>query len=105
MRLIVSDNHHGLRSAIKARFGSIPHHRCHFRLIQNAMDHVPKLALCPQVLEQLRAILRAPNKHTAQTLLRQVVDTYSKSIPELAVWMEANVPESFTVSTCPQSIG
>ncbi len=52
-------------------FGSIPHQRCQFHLIQNAMDQVPYLALRPQVLEQLRAILRAPNKPTAQTLLRQ----------------------------------
>jgi transposase-like protein len=101
VRLIVSDNHHGLRSAIKARFGSIPHQRCQFHLIQNAMDHVPKRALRPQVLEQLRAILRAPNKPTAQTLLRQMVDTYSKSAPELALWLEANVPESFTVFDLP----
>jgi putative transposase len=102
VRLIVSDNHQGLRSAIKARFGSIPHRRCQFHLIQNAMDHVPKLALRPQVLEQLRTILRAPNKPTAQNLLREMVDTYSKSALELAVWLEANVPESFTVFDLPQ---
>ena len=101
VRLIVSDNHQGLRAAIKARFGSVPHQRCQFHLIQNAMDHVPKLALRPKVLEEIRAILHAPNKLTAQALLRQMVETYSKSAPELAAWLESNVPESFTVFDLP----
>lgn len=64
-------------------------------------DHVPKLALRPQVLEELRAILHAPNKHTAQILMRQVVETYSKSATELASWLESNVPEGFTVFDLP----
>lgn len=102
VRLIVSDNHQGLCSAIKARFGSIPHQRCQFHLIHNAMDHVPKLALRPKVLEELRAILHAPNKQTAQTLLRQMVESYSKSTPEFAAWLETNVPESFTVFDLPK---
>ena len=61
------------------------------------MDHVTKLALQPKVFEGLRAILEAPNKQTAQTLLRQMVETYSQSAPELAAWQASNVPESFTV--------
>ncbi len=65
LRLIVSDNHQGLCSAIKARFGGIPHQRYQLHLIQNAMDHVPRLSLRPQVLEELRAILQALNKQTA----------------------------------------
>jgi transposase-like protein len=101
VRLVVSDNHQGLRSAIKARFGSVPHQRCQFHLLQNAMDHVPKLALRPKVLEELRAILHASNKPMAQNLLRQMVETYSKSAPELAAWLESNVPESFAVFDLP----
>jgi transposase-like protein len=101
VRFIVSDNHQGLRCAIRARFGSIPHQRCQFHLIQNAMDHVPKQALRPKVLEQLRAILHAPNKQTAQTLLKHMVEGYSKSAPEFAAWLESNVPESFSVFDLP----
>jgi hypothetical protein len=101
VRLIVSHNHQGLRGAIKARFGSVPHQRCQFHLLQNAMDHVPKLALRPKVLEELRAILHAPNKQTAQIILRQMVETYSKNAPELAAWLESNIPEGFTVFDLP----
>jgi putative transposase len=101
VRFIISDEHQGLRGAIKARFGSVPHQRCQFHLLQNAMDHVPKLALRPKVLEELRAVLHSPNKLTAQTLLRQMVETYSKPYPELAEWLESNVPESFAVFDLP----
>jgi putative transposase len=65
------------------------------------MDHVPKEALRPKVLEQLRAILHAPSKQTAQTLRKHMVKGYSKSAPEFAAWLESNVPESFSVFDLP----
>ena len=101
VRLIVSDNHQGLRSVMKARFGSVPHQRCHFHLFQNAMHQVPKLVLRPKVLEEPRAILHAPNKQTAQKLLRQMVATHSHSAPKLAAWLKSNVPEGSTVFDLP----
>lgn len=102
VRYIVSDNHPGLRAAVKARFGSVPHQRCQFHLIENAMDHVPKNALRPKVLEQLRAIFNAPNQTSAQILLNQMVQSYSKSLPEFASWLEANIPDGFAVFELPK---
>ena len=73
VRFIASDDHPGLRSAIKARFGSVTHQRCQFHLIKNAMDHVPKIAMRAQVVEELRAIFAAKNRQDAELLLRQMV--------------------------------
>jgi transposase-like protein len=102
VRYIVSDNHPGLRAALKARFGSVTHQRCLFHLIQNALDHVPKDALRPMVLEQLRAIFNAPNPSSAQLLLNQMVQSHSQSFPEFASWLETNIPEGFAVFELPK---
>ncbi len=102
VRFIASDNHQGLREAIKARFGSVSHQRCQFHLIQNAMDHVPKVALRPLVLEQLRSIFNAPDKASALLLLNRMVASFSKSAPDLAAWLEINVPEGLSVFDLPK---
>jgi transposase-like protein len=78
-----------------------PRQRWQFHLIQNAMDQVPKQALGLKILEQLRSILSAPHQHTAPPL-RQKVETYAKSEPDLAAWLVSNIPESFAIFDLPQ---
>jgi putative transposase len=41
VRLITSDNHAGLRQALRAVFGGVPWQRCQYHLQQNAMSYVP----------------------------------------------------------------
>lgn len=38
VRLIISDNHAGLKAALQARFAGIPWQRCQFHLMQNALS-------------------------------------------------------------------
>jgi len=103
VRFIASDDHPGLRSAIKARFGSVTHQRCQFHLIKNAMDHVPKIAMRAQVVEELRAIFAAKNRQDAELLLRQMVESYAKSAPSLATWLETNIPEGLNCFELPKA--
>lgn len=103
VRFIASDDHPGLRSAIKARFGSVTHQRCQFHLIKNAMDHVPKIAMRPQVVEELRAIFAAQNRSDAELLLRRMVESYAKSAPLLATWLETNIPEGLNCFELPKA--
>jgi transposase-like protein len=103
VRFIVSDDHPGLRAAIQARFGSVTHQRCQFHLIKNAIDHVPKIAMRPQIVEELRAIFAAKNRQDAEFLLRQMVESYSKSAPQLAAWLEANIPEGLNCFELPKA--
>jgi transposase-like protein len=44
IRLIISDDHAGLRQALRAVFGGIPWQRCQFHLQQNASQYVPRSA-------------------------------------------------------------
>lgn len=103
VRLIVSDDHAGLKAARQARFAGVPWQRCQFHLQQNALQYVPKLAMRAEVADDLRAVFDAPDLHSAERLLRQAVDKYQASAPKLAGWIEANVPEGLAVFGLPPS--
>lgn len=98
---IVSDDHQGLRAALRARFAGIPWQRCQFHLQQNAMHYVPKIAMRSAAAAELRQVLHAPTRDQADALLKTMVANHRKAAPELADWLEANVPESLTVLSLP----
>jgi len=98
---IVSDDHRGLRAALKARFAGVPWQRCQFHLQQNAVAYVPRVALRGQVAAELREVLHAPTRPQAEALLRTLVNKHRSTAPELADWLETNVPESLTVLSLP----
>lgn len=98
---IVSDNHAGLRAALKARFAGVPWQRCQFHLQQNALAYVPKLAMRATVASELRQVLQAPTRFQAEALLKAMVERYRKTATELADWLETNVPESLAVLSLP----
>jgi putative transposase len=98
---IVSDDHQGLRAALRARFAGVPWQRCQFHLQQNAVAYVPKVALRGLVAAELREVLHAPTRAQADALLRTLVTKHRSSAPELADWLETNVPESLTVLSLP----
>src|SRR5688572_23384526 len=99
---IVSDDHAGLQAARCARFPAVPWQRCQFHLQQNALHYVPKIALRKTVAAQLREIFNAPTLELAEALLKKMASTYRKSAPELAAWLEKNVPEGFTIFALPK---
>lgn len=101
VRMIVSDNHAGLKAARQARFAGVPWQRCQFHLMQNAMQYVPKVAMRTEVAADLRAILDASDIENAERLLQQTVKKYHTSAPKLAEWIDANIPESLTVLRLP----
>ncbi len=103
IELIVSDAHAGLKAARKAVFPSVPWQRCQFHLQQNAQSYVSKKSMRKQVGSDIRAILQAPNDAEAKRLLAMAVKKYQVDAPDLAEWMEENVPESLTIMQFPET--
>lgn len=101
VRLIVSDDHSGLKAARQAVFGSIPWQRCQFHLQQNAQAYVPKQEMKAQAAADLRTIFTATDRQAAETLLRAAVRKYQESAPKLAAWIEENVVEGLAVFLLP----
>jgi transposase-like protein len=101
VKLIVSDDHSGLKAAREARFASVPWQRCQFHLQQNAGHYVPRISMRSEVARDLRAIFDAPDREEADRRLKLAEQKYEKTAPKLAAWMAANVPEGLTVFTLP----
>jgi transposase-like protein len=101
VRLIVSDDHAGLRAARESRFSGIPWQRCQFHLQQNAGKYVPRIAMRAEVAADLRAVFNAPDRAEADRQLGLAVKKHEKSAPKLAAWMESSVPESLAVFAFP----
>jgi putative transposase len=96
VKLVVSDDHAGLKAARQAVMPGVPWQRCEFHAIQNAMAHVPKIAMRPEVARDLRRIFDADETTDAERRLRDAVVRYQKTAPQLAAWLEENGPEALT---------
>jgi len=103
VRLITSDDHAGLRQALRAMFGGVPWQRCQYHLQQNAMNYVPRREMLREVAADIRTVFNAPDRPTAETYLKQIVQKYAQSASRLADWMETNLPEGLTIFAFPEA--
>jgi transposase-like protein len=101
VKLIVCDDHTGLKAARQARFAGVLWQRCQFHLQQNAGHYVPRIEMRSDVAADLRAIFDAPDRTEADRRLEMTIRKYEKSAPKLAAWLSANVPEGLTVFALP----
>jgi len=97
VKLIISDDHSGLKAARQAVFGGIPWQRCQFHLQQNAQSYVPRKDMQQEVAEDIRTIFNAPDRARAQEYLKNAIEKYQKTASKLADWLEQNIPEGLTV--------
>jgi transposase-like protein len=97
VKLIVADDHAGLKAARRAVLPSVPWQRCQFHLQQNAGQFVTPQEAKKTVAAQMRAIFNAPDNAEAQRLLQSAVDARRKDHPKLAQWAEEAIVESLTV--------
>lgn len=103
VKLIVSDDHKGLKAARQAMFAGVPWQRCQFHLQQNAQNYVQKIDQRIPVARQIRSIFNAPDGNEANRLLKQAVEGWRSANPKLADWAEANITEGFAVFALPEA--
>ena len=100
--LLISDDHKGLGAARQAVFPGVPWQRCQFHLQQNAQAYVPRLDQRASAAQAIRSVFDCPDRLTAQARLKEIVAQYAQTAPKLAAWMEANLPQGFTVFAFPR---
>jgi transposase-like protein len=103
VRMLVSDDHAGLKQARISSLPSVPWQRCQFHLQQNAQAYVPKVAMRKEVAQTLRDIFNAPDKTEADRMLQLLIKRYQESAPDLADWAEENIPEGLAVFQLPKA--
>jgi putative transposase len=99
---VVSDDHAGLRAARRAVLPGATWQRCQFHLALNAIHHAPTLAIRKRLGAELRRIWNAATLADAEAELRRLVAAYAAAAPDLAAWLEANVPEGLAAFTLPE---
>ena len=102
LRLIISDDHAGMKSARRAVFPSVPWQRCQYHLAQNAQSYVPKKSMREEIGEVMREIFNSPTIDMAREMVEKVVGKYRKSAPEFTKWLEETIEEGLTVYQFPK---
>ena len=59
--------------------------------------YITKRSRKKEVAETIRAIFDAENTSAADRLLKIAIEKYAQDMPQLTQWMEAAIPEGFTV--------
>lgn len=103
MKLIVSDDHAGLKQALAAVFPGVPWNRCQFHLQRNAAQYVPRVSMREGVARDLRDVFNAPSRPDADRLLERFVAKHEDDAPQLADWALENVPEGLEVFALPST--
>ncbi len=104
LKVLVSDDHAGLRAARRAVFPAVPWQRCQFHLSQNAQRFARRLEERRQIAQALRDIFNSPTLEDAEVMLKRKVQAFSETNQALAEWMEANLREGLTVYAFPRSL-
>lgn len=65
---------------------------------------MPKESMKKEVASDIRKIFDAPDLAHAELMLETMVVMYEKSAPELAKWMEHNIPEGLAICGLPENV-
>lgn len=101
---IVSDDHKGLKNALKSVFHGVTWQRCQFHLAQNAQAHVAKQQHKPEVAQDIKDICQAPDLQAAQNQLMRFNEKWNKIDPKLVEWADENITQSFAVFSLPKPL-
>lgn len=97
VQYIVSDDHEGLKKALKSVFPNVAWQRCQTHLARNAQDHVKSKSNKDAVAQDIRDIFQSSSLNSAQHRLAQFMNDWSTLEPKLSAWAEDNIPQGFAV--------
>jgi len=101
--LIISDDHPGLKAALRSIFPTVPWQRCIFHLAQNAQHYAPNQSMRQEVAQIVRDIHSATSRSEAETNLQRAVKQYEEKAPRFIRWLQENMNEGFTFYAFPRT--
>ena len=102
VKLLVSDDHKGLRSALVRYFQGVMWQRCQFHFLHNLLDLVPKKKRKEITLE-IRSIFDSPDLYFANLRVRELVEKYQDLYPEFTQKLEEEIEETLCCFHFPPS--
>jgi transposase-like protein len=103
VKLIISDDHEGLKAARRSVFPSVLWQRCQFHLQKDAQAYVPKREWKKPMAQVMRDIFNAPDSESARALVKATVQACEKTAPDFATWLEENIEDGLTFFAFPRS--
>jgi transposase-like protein len=100
VQFIVSDDHPGLKAAIREVLPGVWWQRCYVHFLRNALDYLPRKA-DDDCLQELRWMYERRDVEEARRDLRQWLEKWAAKYPKLCAWAEANIEETWTFYRLP----
>jgi putative transposase len=100
VRLVVSDDHPGLKRAIMEVLPEAAWQRCYVHFLRNALDHLPRKA-DDDCLMELRWLYDRRNAEEARRDLAAWLSRWASKYPKLCQWVEENIEETWTFYRLP----
>lgn len=97
---VVSDDHSGLRKAIREVLPEAAWQRCYVHFLRNALDYLPRKA-DDDCLMELRWIYDRRNLEEARRDLTAWLAKWGARYPKLCAWVEENIEETLTFYRLP----
>ena len=102
VRLVVSDDHAGLKAAIKEVMPEAWWQRCYVHFLRNALDYLPRKA-DEGCLQELRWMYERRDAFETRRDLKAWLEKWSAKYPKLCAWMETNIEETWSFYQLPLS--
>jgi putative transposase len=102
VRLVVSDDHEGIKSAVSGELPGVQWQRCIVHFTRNVLAYVPSTAM-GEVAEDLKAIFKVRREKTAKALVEEFVSLYEKRYPKAVSIFEAGIGDALTYLRYPGS--
>jgi putative transposase len=97
---VVSDNHAGLKAAIREIVPEAAWQRCYVHFLRNALDYVPR-KVDDDCLMELRWFYDRRDLDEVRRDIAQWVTKWQGKYPKLVAWVEENVEETLTYYRLP----
>lgn len=95
VELVVSDDHAGLRQAIREVLTDAPWQRCYVHFLRNALDYLPRRG-GDDCLRELRWLYDRRDVREARSDLGAWLTKWQQKYPKLCTWVEENIEETLT---------
>lgn len=102
VKLLISDDHAGLKSALRAVLPSVPWQRCLFHLAQNAQAYAPNQPMRKEIAQAVKDIYQALDRDEGERRVKETVKRYEKRAPKFCEWLEGNALEGMAYYSYPR---
>jgi putative transposase len=100
VRLVVSDDHPGLKRAVREVLTEAWWQRCYVHFLRNTLDYLPRKA-DDDCLQELRWMYERRDVEEARRDLKSWLEKWAAKYPKLCEWIEGNIEETWTYYRLP----